>query len=72
MLPSSWKKKLVDMNVTPLRTVDILWADYVFISAMHIQKESVNDVIEECVKLGSEDRCGWAPCLPRNLKTIPG
>ncbi len=26
MLPSSWHKKLVDMNVTALRTSDILWA----------------------------------------------
>jgi len=50
MLPSSWNKKLVDMNVTQLRSVDILWADYVFISAMHIQKESVRDVIAECMK----------------------
>lgn len=52
MLPAWWNKKLVDMNVTPLRMVDILWADYVFISAMHIQKASVKAVIEECVELG--------------------
>jgi radical SAM superfamily enzyme YgiQ (UPF0313 family) len=52
MLPSAWQKRLVDMNVTPLKTADILWADYVFISAMHIQKESVQVVIEECVNLG--------------------
>lgn len=51
MLPEAWNKKLVDMNVTRLQTQDILWADYVFISAMYIQKESVNMVIEECVKL---------------------
>lgn len=51
MLPISWNKKLVDMNVTWLQTQDILWADYVFISAMYIQKESVNMVIEECDKL---------------------
>jgi len=50
MLPATWQKKLVDMNVTTLRTSDIVWADYVFISAMYIQKESVNKVIEECVK----------------------
>ncbi len=52
MLPSSWNKKLVDMNVSQLRDEEILWADYVFISAMHIQKESVNYVIEECIKNG--------------------
>jgi Fe-S oxidoreductase len=51
MLPGTWKKKLIDMNVSRLQTSDILWADYVFISAMYIQKESVNKVIEECVRL---------------------
>ncbi|HEX7583652.1 MAG TPA: B12-binding domain-containing radical SAM protein [Prolixibacteraceae bacterium] len=51
MLPASWQKKLVDMNVSPLLTKDILWADYVFISAMYVQKESVSKVIEECVRL---------------------
>jgi hypothetical protein len=46
MLPSSWQKRLTDMNVTPLKTSDIEWADYVFISAMYIQKESVAYIIE--------------------------
>ncbi len=50
MLPKTWQKKLVDLNVSSLKTDDILWADYVFISAMHIQKESVNEIIEECLK----------------------
>ena len=50
MLPQSWQKKLIDMNVTSLKLSDILWADYVFISAMYIQKESVSFVIEECQK----------------------
>ena len=51
MLPKTWQKKLVDMNVSTLRTSDILWADYVFISAMYIQKESVSKIIEECIKI---------------------
>jgi radical SAM superfamily enzyme YgiQ (UPF0313 family) len=50
MLPQSWQKKLIDMNVSSLNTNDLLWADYVFISAMYIQKESVSKVIEECRK----------------------
>ena len=50
MLPESWQKKLVDMNVSSLQTSDFLWADYVFISAMYIQKESVSKIIEECLK----------------------
>jgi len=48
MLPGSWNKKLIDMNVSPLNTNDIQWADYVFLSAMYIQKDSVNKVIEMC------------------------
>src|SRR3989304_8307861 len=52
MLPSTWQKKLVDMNVSELQANDIIWADYVFISAMYIQKESVNRIIAACLKLG--------------------
>jgi len=48
MLPKQWHKKLVDMNVTTLRTNDLIWADYVFISAMYIQKDSVRNIIEMC------------------------
>ncbi|HAQ19057.1 MAG TPA: B12-binding domain-containing radical SAM protein [Prolixibacteraceae bacterium] len=50
MLPKNWHKKLVDLNVTTLQVKDILWADYVFISAMYIQRESVNKIIELCLK----------------------
>ena len=49
MLPETWKKKLVDLNVSALKNDDIKWADYVFISAMYVQKESVNKIIQECL-----------------------
>lgn len=52
MLPKEWEKKLVDMMVTKLSDSDIEWADYVFISAMSIQKESVKKVIAKCKRLG--------------------
>lgn len=50
MLPKDWHKKLVDMNVSTLQSRDLVWADYVFISAMYIQKASVNKIIELCLK----------------------
>jgi len=53
MLPGEWEKKLVDMNVTALSDEDIKWADYVFISAMVVQRNSVNEVIARCNKLGT-------------------
>lgn len=48
MLPSGWHKRLVDLNVDRLDPDDLRWADFVFISAMYIQKESVNYLIGEC------------------------
>lgn len=51
MLPKDWNKKLIDMNADDLNDEDINWADYVFISAMSIQSESANQVIERCNKL---------------------
>jgi radical SAM superfamily enzyme YgiQ (UPF0313 family) len=52
MLPKEWEKKLVDMNVTTLRDKDLEWADFVFISAMSIQKASVKQVVSRCQKMG--------------------
>ena len=52
MLPAEWEKRLVDINVNPLKDKDLLWADYVFISAMSIQKESVKTVISRCKAIG--------------------
>lgn len=52
MLPTEWDKHLVDMNVQHLSDKQILWADYVFISAMAVQKESATDVLARCRRLG--------------------
>ena len=54
MLPGEWEKKLVDMNVTRLTDDDIKWADYVFISAMVVQQNSVEEVITRCKGLNTK------------------
>jgi radical SAM superfamily enzyme YgiQ (UPF0313 family) len=54
MLPKEWEKKLVDLNERALSDKDIKWADYVFISAMAVQKESAQKVISRCKRIGAK------------------
>ena len=58
MLPKDWEVRLVDMNVTRLTERDLRWADYVFISAMIVQKASVNEVISRCKGVGVKIAAG--------------
>ena len=58
MIPEEWEKKLVDMNITALSDEDIKWADYVFISAMVVQRDSAKEVIDRCKKLAARTVAG--------------
>ncbi|MDY6823425.1 MAG: radical SAM protein [Thermodesulfobacteriota bacterium] len=53
LLPEKYNLKLVDLNVEPLAGSDIEWADAVFISAMIIQQNSMNDIINACNQYGT-------------------
>ncbi|MDO8663445.1 MAG: B12-binding domain-containing radical SAM protein [Candidatus Wildermuthbacteria bacterium] len=52
MFPQDWEKKVIDMNIDNLSDEDIRWADYVFISALIVQKSSVREIIRRCKKVG--------------------
>ncbi len=51
MLPESWNKKLIDLNVHPLKDRSILWADYVFLTGMNIHKNSFKKILRRCNEL---------------------
>jgi radical SAM superfamily enzyme YgiQ (UPF0313 family) len=51
LLPEEWNKKLIDLNVRTLEDKDVQWSDYVFISAMSVQLDSVKQIIERCKRL---------------------
>jgi radical SAM superfamily enzyme YgiQ (UPF0313 family) len=58
MLPVDWEKRLVDMNVRALADEDLAWADYAFISAMTIQRQSALEVIDRCRQRGVKTVAG--------------
>ena len=51
MLPKEFELKLIDMNIESLTDEDLLWADFVFISAMLTQKDSVHKEVKRCKRL---------------------
>ncbi|MFC1494199.1 B12-binding domain-containing radical SAM protein [Thermodesulfobacteriota bacterium] len=58
LLPDSFEKRLVDVNVNSLSDDDLSWAELVFIGGMAIQRASAKSII--------------ARCKARNLKIIAG
>lgn len=52
MLPSAWEKRLVDLNVANLTETDLRGADYVFLSAMAVQRASAQAIIKRCKTVG--------------------
>ncbi len=72
MLPKDWSLRLVDMNVTSLKRRDLEWADCAFISAMMVQRESTEQVIELCQSLGLRTVAGGPLFteLPEEFPTV--
>ena len=52
LLPHFWAKRLVDVNIQPLKPEDLEWADYVFIGAMTVQQASVREILGRCREAG--------------------
>jgi radical SAM superfamily enzyme YgiQ (UPF0313 family) len=70
MLPDSWERRLVDMNVRQLRDADIEWADLVFASAMIVQKESLERIVELCKARGKRVVVG-GPYVSTSAEHLP-
>jgi radical SAM superfamily enzyme YgiQ (UPF0313 family) len=52
LLPKTWEKKLVDLNVSELKNEDICSSDIVLISGMIVQKNSVAEIINKVKSFG--------------------
>ncbi|HKF44945.1 MAG TPA: B12-binding domain-containing radical SAM protein [Thermoanaerobaculia bacterium] len=45
-LPPGWEVRFVDENMAPATEEDFAWADAVFVSGMHVQRECIREVNE--------------------------
>lgn len=54
LLPITWERKNIDLNAESLKTKDILWADYIFISAKEEQYKSTIKTLKKCKFLGKK------------------
>lgn len=70
MLPSAWERRLVDMNVESLWPDDIEWADMVFVSAMIVQRESLEYVVDLCRSMGKKVVVG-GPYVSTSCDSLP-
>jgi radical SAM superfamily enzyme YgiQ (UPF0313 family) len=70
LLPNTWQRRLVDMNIQALKTADIEWADMVFASAMLVQKDSLRRIVERCKASGKPVVVG-GPYVTTNAADLP-
>ncbi|MBI3894305.1 MAG: cobalamin B12-binding domain-containing protein, partial [Acidobacteria bacterium] len=52
LLPSHWKKRLVDTNIRRLTEADLKWADVAMLSGMLIHKDELIQILDRCRKRG--------------------
>jgi radical SAM superfamily enzyme YgiQ (UPF0313 family) len=70
MLPKNWHMHLVDMNIIPLTQHDLLWADFVMVSAMIVQRKSAQEVIAKAIQAGKKVVAG-GPLFTSEYQNFP-
>ncbi len=70
LLPKEWNKRLIDLNIRPLTSKDLQWAELAMVSAMDIQRESVRQVIARCKEAGLKVAAG-GPLFTEDYQDFP-
>ena len=52
LVPARWEVRFIDENVRAATEEDLRWADVVFTTGMHIQREQIHDVIVRAHRAG--------------------
>ena len=69
LCPKNWQFRLVDRSFEPLLDSDILWADLVMVSGMHVQREDIYQTLLRARALGKRTMVGgpYASSRPDTL-----
>src|SRR5262245_8771510 len=70
LLPPSWEKRLIDLNIESLKDSDIAWADMVFATAMLVQKDSLRKVVKRAKAMGKRVVLG-GPYVTSTREQLP-
>ena len=52
LMPKEWEVRFRDENIDPIQPEDFAWADAVFLSGMHIQRERIHDLARRAHQAG--------------------
>jgi radical SAM superfamily enzyme YgiQ (UPF0313 family) len=70
LLPQNFERRLVDLNIEPLKNSQIEWADMVFITGMLAQKKSLHEIVDRCRKRGKRIVLG-GPYVTSTIEELP-
>ena len=70
LLPGDCERRMIDLNVEPLKTSEIEWADMVFITGMLAQKKSLHEVVKRSKDLGKKIVLG-GPYVTSTIEELP-
>jgi radical SAM superfamily enzyme YgiQ (UPF0313 family) len=52
LIPQCWEVRFIDENIAPVHPEDFAWADAVFVSGMHIQRERIWEISRRAQRAG--------------------
>ena len=70
LLPPTWERRLVDLNIERLKQSDLDWADMVFATAMLVQEQSLREVVKQAKARGKRVVLG-GPYVTSTIHELP-
>lgn len=72
LCPANWELRLIDCTFDDLNDSDLLWADLVMVSGMHVQKDDIHAILRRARELGKRTIIGgpYASSVPEEVLPV--